>query len=197
MGFFSFLKSAFKNRNPVLKSPRDITDSLIKSIINNELDSLTIDYDFAKGDILGNPFREADDRQRLKRIEFKVILTGNVTSLEEAFSNMKSLEFVNLTDTSMITNMKGMFRGATSFNQPIGHWDVSNVTNMEEMFMFAESFNQPLDKWNVSNVVNMCHMFAYAKSFNQPIGNWNVSSVVDMSFMFTMAEKSASGRLEA
>ena len=36
------------NRNPVLNSPNDITDELIHQIINNDLDSLTINYEFTK-----------------------------------------------------------------------------------------------------------------------------------------------------
>lgn len=35
------------NRNPVLNSPDDITEDLLKRIINNDLDSLTINYEFA------------------------------------------------------------------------------------------------------------------------------------------------------
>lgn len=186
MGFSVFLKSFFKNRNPVLKSDRDITKDLIQSIIENDLDSLTIDYEFA---IPGcNPFQWANDKHPIERIEFKVILTRNVTSLKDAFRGMESLKYVNLTDTSMITNMSGMFAGAESFNQPVGNWDVSNVTDMSEMFSFAESFNQPLDNWDVSNVTDMSAMFCSAKSFNQPIGNWEVSSVTDMSDMFLAAE---------
>ena len=46
--------------------------------------------------------------------------------------------------------MGGMFRHATSFNQPLNDWDVSNVTDMEQMFLDATSFNQPLNNWNVS-----------------------------------------------
>ena len=34
------------NRNPVLNSPDDITEELIQRIINNDLDSLTINYEF-------------------------------------------------------------------------------------------------------------------------------------------------------
>ena len=45
-------------------------------------------------------------------------------------------------NVSKVTNMAGMFGGATSFNQPLNDWNVSKVTNMEEMFYRAESFNQ-------------------------------------------------------
>ena len=43
-----------------------------------------------------------------------------------------------------LTNMDNMFRGATSFNQPLNNWNVSNVGDMGDMFLDARSFNQPL-----------------------------------------------------
>lgn len=103
-------------------------------------------------------------------------------------------------DTSSITNMSHMFRGASAFNQPIENWDVSNVTNMSYMFAEADGkweltsadafpspsvFNQPLNNWNVSSVTYMDHMFWRSKAFDQPLDNWNVSNVTSMNAMFT------------
>ena len=76
----------------------------------------------------------------------------------------------------------------------ISNWDMSNVTNMKFMFEGAVSFNQPLNNWNVSNVTNMKFMFCAAESFNQPLNNWNVSNVEDMEGMFKEATSFRVGR---
>jgi surface protein len=89
--------------------------------------------------------------------------------------------------TTLVTDMFDMFNGASSFNQPIGSWDVSNVTNMESMFSQASAFNQPIGSWNVSKVTNMGGMFGYANAFDQPIGSWDVSKVTNMGGMFYWA----------
>ncbi len=90
-------------------------------------------------------------------------------------------------DVSNVSNMRGMFGGASSFNYPIGNWNVSNVTNMEQMFNGATLFNQNLESWNVGKVTTMKHMFATAMAFNQNIGAWNVSAVTNMESMFAHA----------
>ena len=191
------------NRNPVLNSPNDITDELIHQIINNELDSLTINYEFTKGlfpnysgvsyaswydeQFRTNPFWKANRRRKISRIEFEIKLTSNVHSLGGAFAGLIELEYVNIKDTSNITDMRDMFREAYLFNQPIGNWDTSNVTNMAGMFSRAESFNQPIGNWDTSKVTSMYAMFCEAKSFNHPIGSWDTSNVSDMSDMFNGA----------
>ena len=192
------------NRNPVLNSPNDITDELINQIINNELDSLTINYEFTKGlfpnysgvsyaswydeQFRTNPFWKANQRRKISRIEFEIKLTSNVHSLGGAFAGLIELEYVNIKDTSNITDMRDMFREAYLFNQPIGNWDTSNVTNMADMFLRAKSFNQPIGNWDTSKVTSMYAMFEGANSFNQPIGDWNTSNVTDMSRMFLDAK---------
>jgi len=69
--------------------------------------------------------------------------------------------------------MSGMFASATSFNQPLGNWNVSNVTNMSSMFVGARSFNQPLNNWNIGRETNIRDMFLEATSMeeaNKPRG---------------------------
>lgn len=186
--------------NLVLNSPEDITGELISRIIDNDINSLTINYEFTrcenydeKGDweksrLKNNPFWIANLQEQLTNISFKVKLSPNVHSLACAFYDMKELEFVNLDDTSNVTNMESMFYSAKSFNQPIGSWDTSSVKDMSWMFAWAESFNQPIGNWDTSKVTNMHGMFSDATSFNQPIGNWNTSNVTNMKWMFYIAK---------
>jgi surface protein len=87
-------------------------------------------------------------------------------------------------NVSKVTNMIDMFNGAISFDQFIGNWNVINVSNMSGFFANATSFNQPLNNWDVINVDKMHFMFKDAISFNQPLNNWDVSNVREMYIMF-------------
>ena len=110
-------------------------------------------------------------------------------SMEHAFFGCTNLT-ISATDNPNLqnmTNMSGVFRNATSFNQGIGQWNVSNITTMSEVFDGAISFNQDIANWDVSKVTTMIRMFNGATSFNQDIGSWNVSSVTDMTDMFNGA----------
>jgi surface protein len=112
------------------------------------------------------------------------------TNLEFTFgscNNLGSSGTMNNWDVSAVTNMRRMFNGTSSFNQPIGDWDVSGVKYMYCMFYGASSFNQPIGDWDVSGVTDMIGMFNGASSFNQDIGNWDVSSVTSMCDSFSDA----------
>lgn len=190
-------------RNPIINSPNDITNQLVLRIAFNELDSLTINYEFTQCDndisfviddkivekkLKTNPFFRANHQvKKLESINFKVILTPKVKSLACAFAYLDELRYVNLTDVSNITNMRGTFYKARKFNQNISNWDTSNVTDMSHMFESASSFNKPIGNWNISNVTNIKNMFASAFNFNQPIGNWDTSKVTTMKKTFMAA----------
>lgn len=104
-----------------------------------------------------------------------------------AFANNMTYAATDTPDLSGVTEMDGMFTGASQFNGAIGDWDVSNVRFMSLLFNGASQFNQPIGDWDVSNVEDMRSMFVFATRFNQPIGNWDVSNVTDMSGMFSNA----------
>ena len=90
-------------------------------------------------------------------------------------------------DTSDVTIIFAMFLDATSFNQDISNWDTSNVTNMEFTFDGASAFNQDIGSWDTSSVDSMRYMFRRASAFNQNIGNWDTGNVTNMNFMFQNA----------
>ena len=71
-----------------------------------------------------------------------------------------------------VTDMGSMFRGAASFNQPIGNWNVSSVTNMTQMFLNAISYNQDLSSWNVINVQDYTAFDANTPSWILPKPNF-------------------------
>ena len=235
----NFYDIIHRERNPILNSPDDITDELIEKILENDLDSLTINYEFTnrpqnflehvedlfeydlgfgeefskpRDSVIGelcnfqsqiNPFTRANNIKPIKRIDFEIKFGSNVHSLAFAFCNFHELEYVSIKSISNITDISYMFLfassfnqpignwdiiGATSFNQPIGNWDTSNVTDMGEMFYNAISFNQPISNWDTSRVTDMRGMFKKATAFNQPIGNWDTSKVTDMAKMFRGAK---------
>jgi len=76
--------------------------------------------------------------------------------------------------TTLVTDMKELFKNKTSFNDNISSWDCSNVTTMEGMFDGAANFNKDISKWDTNKVTNMNKMFKSATSFNQDLSKWCV-----------------------
>ena len=79
--------------------------------------------------------------------------------------------------TSLVTDMKELFKDQSSFNTNISSWDVSSVTTMEGMFEGATSFNKDISKWDTNKVTNMDKMFKAATNFNQNLSKWCVTNL--------------------
>lgn len=90
-------------------------------------------------------------------------------------------------NTSSVSDMTDMFAGATNFDQSLNHWNVRSVQSMEGMFAGAVGFNGGIDGWDTSSVTNMSRMFSRAFRFDRNLAAWNVSSVIDMTEMFQTA----------
>ena len=72
------------------------------------------------------------------------------TSMNGAFEGADSFfgEADDTPDLSGVTDMRTMFKGATTFTQDISDWDVRNVNNMEQMFD-GTFFNHNLARWYI------------------------------------------------
>ena len=106
----------------------------------------------------------------------------NVTDMRYLFAdNIKFNKYIGNWNTSNVTTMTHMFRGASDFNQNINTklvtlnsveytaWDTTLVTTMESMFERANKFNFSIQKWNTSNVITMKNMFKGASMFNKSL----------------------------
>ena len=132
-----------------------------------------------------NPVYLADNGVTIKACDFAnvgdtgVINGITYTVVDEAMLRemVENEQDVTKLATTKVTDMKLMFYENSTFNQPIGNWDVSNVTNMGGMFTIATSFNQPIGNWDMSNVTNMAYMFGDATSYNQDLSSWSVDGV--------------------
>ncbi|NLS34659.1 BspA family leucine-rich repeat surface protein [Mycoplasma agalactiae] len=120
---------------------------------------------------------------------FKLI-NPKVSDMSYMFYGAEKFNNSNISNwnTSSVTDIRSMFRGATEFNQNL-NWKTENITNMSNLFAEASKFNGDITKWNTSNVVDMKGMFQKAIAFNKDISGWNIKKVKDVSFMFDYAYK--------
>lgn len=107
--------------------------------------------------------------------------------------NIGSWDVSNVSDFGFLFYLALLFNNGGSSD--INNWTIKTTGTVDMTFMFRESsFNQPIGNWNVSAVTNMSNMFQSCP-FNQDIGSWNVSNVTNFSnFMIgkTSANYSAS-----
>jgi surface protein len=118
------------------------------------------------------------------------------TSLRYMFRDCTSLTTPNLNswDTSGVTDMLGMFQGATSFNGTVAGWDTGSVATTQNMFLGATSFNQAIGVWDMSSNAHVGGMFYRlgVMAFDQNVGGWNIGQVANgTNFMGTNSMSTA------
>ena len=167
-----------------------ITGVFPRIFFDSDLDCLKIDNILQWGDIewesMAWAFAGCENLVSLSATDAPNL--SNVTDLTGMFYGATSFnEDLGDWDTSSITTMAGLFSGASAFNGDVSSWSTSAVTSMTNMFYGCSSFNQDINGWDTSSVTNMSGMFTGASIFNQFIGDWITSAVTDMSSMFNGA----------
>jgi len=131
-------------------------------------------------------------RNRVSRIAFTgpIIAGANLNDLFSQLSNVTTIEGLSYFDTSNVTNMSWMFRGASGLTSlDLSGWDTGNVTTMSSMFDGASRLTSlDLSGWDTGNVTNMGGMFAHASGLTHlDLSGWNTGNVTSMGSMFSRA----------
>jgi hypothetical protein len=139
------------------------------------------------GVIEGFAFRDAGDKAKILDVsQWGSLKLGATSGFFQGATNFNSTAS-DAPDLSATTSLSNAFAGATSFNGPIGNWNVSTITDLNSTFEGATTFNQPINSWEVAAVGQMRAAFLGATSFNQPLNQWNVSKVTHFGIAFNGA----------
>lgn len=185
--------------NITLNSPADLTDEVIYRIATNDLDTLTINYEFTRcpkdknellfGSLWCTATKECSadmenwEKFRLERNPFWI--AGKKYDFLER--SKKSQVELDLDDTT-----SKLFGLDSIQNTTIKKFDFEIILSPKVHSLacaFADFRElQSINIKSTSNITDMSGMFARAQSFNQPIGNWDTSSVTSMTGMFADAK---------
>ena len=66
---------------------------------------------------------------------------------------------------SQVKDARGMFHGASSFDQDIGQWEMSQVTTAAGMFEGASSFYRNISGWTFADNADTTGMFTGADTW--------------------------------
>ena len=160
-------------------NPQQVTIDSDKTIIAEykSLSPIVLDNDGIT--LKAKPDTAAGTTYELNGITYTVVDNDMLKSWISAEKDMSTAV------TTLVTDMKEIFKGKGSFNDNISSWDCSNVTTMEGMFEGAATFNKDISKWDTNKVTNMNKMFKSATNFNQDLSKWCVVNLTTEPTDFT------------
>ncbi len=149
-------------------------------------------YLAADGKIKANPdsselFREYT---AVTDIEFNNVFdTSLITDMSYMFDDCDNLISIDLSsfDTSNVTNMMSMFSDCKDLSSvDISGFDTSQVTNMRSMFYGCKNLSSvDISGFDTSQVTDMGHMFYYCENLSSvDVSGFDTSQVTDMGYMF-------------
>lgn len=103
------------------------------------------------------------------------------------FSNVTSINGLDLLDTSDCVRMKNMFKGCSSIGSlNLNSFNVSSVENMNRMFENCSALTSlEINNWNVSNLRYAYYLFSNCSSLTSlDLSNWYTTSLEEFSYMF-------------
>nr|BDD46766.1 hypothetical protein 19 [Paracoccaceae bacterium] len=100
--------------------------------------------------------------------------------------NTGSWDFGDLTDVHLLKNGFRLFADCPNFNGDVTVLGGTPWTDVREIFRNATSFNQDIGHWDVNNVQNgfeFNYVFNNAASFDQDVSNWCGTSDIGLGFL--------------
>ena len=135
-----------------------------------------------------------DNRNKLQKIDLKMLDTQNVTSMYNMFNGCSKLTSLDLSplDTQNVTSMSDMFSGCFGLTAlDLSPLDTQNVTSMYHMFYGCSKLTSlDLSPLDTQKVTDMSRMFSGCSSLaSLDLSPLDTQKVTDMSFMFNGCSK--------
>ena len=111
----------------------------------------------------------------------------NCHNLFAGYTNVRKIEFNNLFDTSLVTNMRSMFCKCRCLQKiDISGFNTALVTNMRQMFCGCRTLEEiDVSHFDTSNVTDMSQMFCGCRILKEvDVRNFNTDKVMDVQRMF-------------
>lgn len=126
----------------------------------------------------------ASSLEFVQMVDFGSAAQVGVRSIEGAFAGVATRNGFSVPPVvpSSLTNFAGAFYNASTFNDStIASWNMQNAVDLSFMFAYASSFNAPLGVWDIRGVNapggGFVGMFFMATSFASDLRPWCVPSI--------------------